>query len=172
MILSLDGYDPDVSGTAFVAPNAAVIGNVSVGDEASIWFGATLRGDNGDNPIVVGARTSIQDGCVVHVSTRTGTIIGDDVTVGHGAILESCTIDDGAVIGMNAVVLERAIVGAGSMIAAGAVVPAGMEIPAGMLAAGVPAQIKKAISGESAAWIERSAAHYVALARRYREQLR
>lgn len=171
IILELDGYAPLIAGSVFVAPTASIIGNVTVEEEASIWFGAALRADNGENKITVGPRTSIQDGCVVHVSTERGTTIGGDVTVGHGAILEGCTIGDGAVVGMNAVVLEDAEVGAGSMVAAGSVVPVGMRIPAGVLAAGAPARIKKEISGESAEWIAHSAPHYVRLARRYREQL-
>ncbi|HEV3310415.1 MAG TPA: gamma carbonic anhydrase family protein [Chloroflexota bacterium] len=168
---ALGGYEPSVAASVFIAPTATIVGNVSVGEDSSVWFGATLRADHEEQAIVVGARTSIQDGCVIHVSTENGTIIGDDVTVGHGAILEGCTIHDRALIGMNAVVLEGAEVGEGSMVAAGAVVPVGMVIPAGMLVAGVPATIKKDISGGSAAWIDRSASHYVALARRYREQL-
>lgn len=170
-VYALDGYEPSIAASVFVAPTATIAGNVSIGEDSSVWFGATLRADHGEREIVVGARTSIQDGCVVHVSTENGTIIGDDVTVGHGAILEGCRIENHALIGMNAVVLEGAEVGVGSMVAAGAVVPVGMVIPAGMLVAGVPATVKKEISGGSAGWIDRSASHYVALARRYREQL-
>ncbi len=171
MILELDGYVPELHPTVFVAPTAAVVGNVRIGQESSVWFSAALRADNGDHAISIGERTSVQDGCVIHVSTKRGTDVGSDVTVGHGAILEGCTIENGAVIGMNAVVLEDAVVGQGSLIAAGSVVTAGLVIPAGVVAAGVPAVIKKAISGESAWWIAHSAAHYVELARRYREQL-
>ena len=170
-ILPLDGYAPRVHETVFVAPTAAIVGNVSIDQESSVWFSAALRADNGDNPISIGARTSIQDGVVIHVSTHRGTTIGDDVTVGHCAVLEGCTVRDRAVIGMNAVVLEDAEVGEGAMVAAGCVVPAGMVIPPHTLVAGVPAAVKKEISGASARWIERSAEHYVELARRYREQL-
>jgi carbonic anhydrase/acetyltransferase-like protein (isoleucine patch superfamily) len=171
LIFELDGYEPRIEETVFVAPNAAIVGNVSIGAESSVWFGAAMRGDNGDNPITIGARTSIQDGVVIHVSTHRGTVIGDDVTVGHCAVLEGCTVHDRAVIGMNAVVLEAAEIGEGAMVAAGCVVPAGMVVPPRMLVAGVPAVIKKKISGASAGWIEHSAAHYVELARRYRGQL-
>jgi carbonic anhydrase/acetyltransferase-like protein (isoleucine patch superfamily) len=171
MIIELDGHRPKVAESVFVAPNAAIVGNVTIGEESGVWFGATLRADHRDNAIRVGARTSIQDGCVVHVSTDRGTTIGDDVTVGHGAVLEGCVIGNRVVVGMNAVVLEAAVVGEGSMIAAGSVVAAGMQIPPGVLVAGVPAQIKKPISGAAAGWIERSSPHYVDLARRYREQL-
>jgi len=171
LILALDGYAPRLADSVFVAPTAAIVGNVTLGEEASVWFGATLRADNGENAICVGARTSIQDACVVHVSSHNGTSIGQDVTVGHGAVLEGCTIRDRALIGMNAVVLEEAEIGEGSMVAAGSVVPVGLKVPPGVLVAGSPAQIKKQISGPSAAWIEKSAPHYVALARRYMEQL-
>lgn len=172
MIMDLDGYSPRLAGTAFVAPNAAVVGNVVIGEESSIWFGATLRGDNGANVIEIGDRTSIQDCCMVHVSLHRGTIIGNDVTVGHGALLEGCTVGDRAVIGMNAVILEDVEVGEGALVAAGSVVTTGMKIPPGVLVAGSPAQVKKEISGQSARWIEHSASHYVELARRYREQLK
>ena len=169
LIFSLDGYEPRIDETVFVAPNAAIVGNVSIGAESSVWFSATLRADNGENAITIGQRTSIQDGAVIHVSTHRGTAVGNDVTVGHCAVLEGCTIRDRAVVGMNAVVLEDAEICEGAMVAAGCVVSAGMKVPPRMLVAGVPAVIKKEISGASAGWIEHSAAHYVELARRYRE---
>jgi carbonic anhydrase/acetyltransferase-like protein (isoleucine patch superfamily) len=153
-----------------VAPTATVIGNVTIGEEASVWFGAVIRGDEPEHEISVGARTSIQDNCVVHVSRQGATLIGADVTVGHGAILESCTVGDGALIGMNAVVLQRAVVGAAALIAAGAVVGSGAEIPARHLAAGTPAVVKKTLEGESLRWITTSAAHYVELSRDYLAQ--
>jgi carbonic anhydrase/acetyltransferase-like protein (isoleucine patch superfamily) len=169
VILEFEDYSPKIAKSAFVAPTAAIVGHVRVGEESSIWFNATLRADNGENDIRIGERTSIQDGCVIHVSTRRGTWIGNDVTIGHGAVLEGCTIQDRVVIGMNAVVLEGAEVGEGSLVAAGSVVTAGMKIPAGVMAAGSPTQVKKEVTGGSAWWIEHSAAHYVSLARRYRQ---
>ena len=125
MILSLDGYEPSIAESVFVAPNAAIVGNVEIGEDSSVWFSATLRADNGDKAILVGERTSIQDGCVIHVSTNWGTNIGSDVTVGHCAVLKGCTISNEVVIGMNSVVLEGAVIGRGSMVAAGSVVSAG-----------------------------------------------
>lgn len=169
-LLSFGGIAPQIHPSAFVAPTATVIGHVIVEEEASIWFGAVLRGDDPDHPIRVGARTSIQDNCVIHVSAQGPTVIGPEVTVGHGAVMESCTIGRGALIGMNAVVLQLATVGEGALIAAGAVVPAGAEIPPRHLAAGAPAQVKKELQGESLRWIETSASHYVALSRDYLEQ--
>jgi carbonic anhydrase/acetyltransferase-like protein (isoleucine patch superfamily) len=169
-ILSFAGIHPRIHPSAFVAPTATVIGNVTIGEEASIWFGAVIRGDEPEHEIRVGARTSIQDNCVVHVSRQGATLIGADVTVGHGAILESCTVGDGALIGMNAVVLQRAVVGPAALIAAGAVVGSGAEIPARHLAAGTPAVVKKELAGESLRWVTTSAAHYVELSRQYMAQ--
>jgi carbonic anhydrase/acetyltransferase-like protein (isoleucine patch superfamily) len=170
VIVEFEGYRPRVSESAFVAPTAVLIGNVTVCEDASIWYGAVLRGDQGEKGIVVGPRSNVQDNCVIHVSHEKGTNIGADVTVGHGALLEGCDVEDGAVIGMNAVVLERARVGARSMLAAGSTVLARTEIPANTLAAGVPAIVKKPVSGAVQRWIDSSAKHYVDMARRYMEQ--
>lgn len=169
-ILPFAGIHPRIHPSAFVAPNATVIGNVTVEEEASIWFGAVIRGDEPEFEIRVGARTSIQDNCVIHVSRQGATLIGAGVTVGHGAILESCTVGDGALIGMNAVVLQRAAVGDGALIAAGAVVGSGVDVPARHLAAGTPAVVKKELAGESLRWVTTSAAHYVELSREYLAQ--
>ena len=168
MIIEYRGKTPRVHPSAFVAPTAVLVGDVEVGEESSIWFGAVLRGDNG--PIRIGARTSIQDNCVVHVSERGRTIVGDDVTVGHCAVMEDCRIEPFALVGSNAVVLGGAVVGRGSLIAAGSVVGERSEIPPGVLAAGAPAKVKKPIEGEAAHWIEASAGEYVSLSRAYMEQ--
>jgi carbonic anhydrase/acetyltransferase-like protein (isoleucine patch superfamily) len=170
MIVEFDGYLPRVSPMAFVAPTAVLIGNVTVAEGASIWYGAVLRGDHGDQGIVVGARSSVQDNCVIHVSFERGTTIGQDVTIGHGAILEACDIADGALVGMNSVVLERARIGPRALVAANSTILAGMEIPAETLAAGSPAVVKKGIEGGAAWWVENSARHYAELGRRYKRQ--
>lgn len=170
-IIEFGGRSPMVDATAWIAPTATLIGNVVVEAHASVWFGAVLRGDDPDHEIRVGARSSVQDNCVVHVSARGPTIIGSEVTVGHGAVMESCVIGDGALIGMNAVVLQGAVVGEQALIAAGAVVAAGAEIPARHLAAGAPAKVKKELEGESLGWVTTSAEHYVELAGRYRREL-
>jgi carbonic anhydrase/acetyltransferase-like protein (isoleucine patch superfamily) len=169
-IMEFGGVRPEVHPTAWIAPTAVLIGRVVVEEEASVWFGAVVRGDDPDHEIRIGARSSVQDNCVVHVSAQGPTRIGPEVTVGHGAVLESCTIGRGALIGMNAVVLQRARVGEEALVAAGAVVAAGSEIPARTLAAGAPARVKKQIEGESLGWIQRSAAHYVRLAGEYRDR--
>jgi len=168
MIMEYKGKRPRVDPSAFVAPTAVLIGDVEVGPESSIWFGAVLRGDNG--PIRVGARTSIQDNCVLHVSEHGQTIVGDDVTVGHCAVMEDCRIEPFALIGSNAVVLTGAVVGERSLIAAGSVVGEKAHIPPGVLAAGAPASVKKTLDGEAARWIDGSAAEYVALSRSYKRE--
>jgi len=167
MILPFDGISPTIAPDAFIAPTAVVIGNVTIGPQASVWFGAVLRGDDPEHAIVVGARTSIQDNCVIHVGSWGPTQIGAEVTVGHGARLESCVVGDGCLIGMNAVVLQEAEVGPGCLIAAGAVVLEKATIPPNSMVAGVPARVRKELDGSSSDWLSRSPAHYVKLSRQY-----
>lgn len=166
-IIPFGGKTPSIHPSAFVAPTAVLIGDVTVGEESSIWFGAVLRGDDPDNGIVVGPRTSVQDNCVVHVGRWGPTVIGADVTVGHGAKFESCTIGDRTVVGMNAVILQGARVGEECLLAANTVVLEGREIPERSLVAGVPGVVKKTLEGSAAEWIEGGGAHYVALSRQY-----
>ncbi len=170
-LFTFRGIRPTIHPKAWLAPTATIIGNVTIEADSSVWFGAVLRGDDPDRVIRIGARTSIQDNCVIHVSTEGPTLVGDDVTVGHGAVLESCTVGHGALIGMNAVVLQRATIGEGALVAAGAVVGAGADIPPRHLAAGAPARVKKAMEGNSFDWIACGAEHYVELARIYRRDL-
>lgn len=170
LILPFDGMTPRVAEDAFIAPNAVLIGNVTVESEASIWFGAVLRGDDPDHGIVVGRRTSVQDNCVVHVGRWGPTRIGAECTVGHGAAFESCTIGDGTVVGMNAVILQEAEVGEECLVAAGAVVRGGMRIPRRSLVAGVPAEVRKTLEGAAARWVEGGGRHYVELSRVYLDQ--
>lgn len=165
MFLEYRGRRPKVHLSAFVAPTATLIGDVEVGEESSIWFGAVLRGDNG--PIRVGARTSVQDNAVIHVSEGCTTIIGDGVTIGHAAVMEDCTIGDGALIGSNAVVLNGATVGRETLVAAGSVVAANDRIPDRVVAAGAPAKVKKNLEGDAAHWVVIGAEHYVRLSRSY-----
>ncbi len=169
-IISINGRTPRIHPTAFVAPNAVIIGDVEIGPESSIWFGAVLRGDHPDHGIRIGARTSVQDNCVLHVSARGPTLVGDEVTVGHGATFESCEIRTRALVGMNAVILHGAVIGAGALVAALSVVPEGMQVPPSTLVAGAPARVRKELTGESAAWVRDSASHYVELAGRYLAQ--
>jgi carbonic anhydrase/acetyltransferase-like protein (isoleucine patch superfamily) len=169
-IFAFRGRSPKIHPSAFVAPTAVLIGDVEVGEESSIWFGAVLRGDHPDHGIRVGARSSIQDNCVLHVSARGPTIVGDEVTVGHGVVFESCEIRRAALIGMNAVILHGAVIGEEALVAALSVVPEGMVVPPRTLVAGAPARVRKELSGESAGWISGSSRHYVELSRQYLDQ--
>jgi carbonic anhydrase/acetyltransferase-like protein (isoleucine patch superfamily) len=166
MIIEYRGRRPKISAKAFVAPNAVVIGDVTIEDDASIWFGAVLRSDQNQYPIIVGARTSVQDNCVIH-SGEAPTILEADVTVGHGAIMEGCVIKCGAIIGMNVTVLENTEIGEESLIAAGSVVVPHTKIPPRVLAAGSPAKVKKEISGEALNWIKMGSSTYTNLCRSY-----
>ena len=168
MIIEYNGKKPRVSGKAFVAPNATLIGDVEVADGASIWFGAQVRGDLGR--ITVGAGSSVQDNAVVHADVGKQTVIEEDVTVGHGAVLHSCTIKRGAVIGIKAVVLDDAVVGEQAMVAAGSVVTAGMQIPPRHLVTGMPARVKKELDGKSLWWVEQSPGDYTRLTESYLQQ--
>jgi carbonic anhydrase/acetyltransferase-like protein (isoleucine patch superfamily) len=159
------GKRPRVAQDAFIAPTAALIGDVTVESGASVWFGAVLRGDFG--PIVVKAGANVQDNVVVHVERERPTIIEADATVGHGAVLEACVIQSRAVVGMHAVVMNGAIIGEEAMVAAGAVIPEGMQVPARHLAAGVPAVVKKELSGRSLEWVGMAAEDYRELAATY-----
>jgi carbonic anhydrase/acetyltransferase-like protein (isoleucine patch superfamily) len=167
VIVPYRGRTPRIHPTAFVAPTAVIIGDVEIGPESSIWFGAVLRGDHPVHGIRIGARTSIQDNCVLHVSARGATVVGDEVTVGHGAVFESCTIRRGALIGMNAVILHGADIGEEALVAALSVVPEGMAVPARTLVAGAPARVRRELTGDAAAWVRDSAQHYVDLSRTY-----
>jgi carbonic anhydrase/acetyltransferase-like protein (isoleucine patch superfamily) len=170
LLLPFEGTWPEIADDAFIAPGAVVIGNVRIGAQASVWFGAVLRGDNPEHPIVIGPRTSVQDGCVIHVGNWGPTVVGADCTIGHGAKFESCTIGDGCTVGMNAVILQEAVIGARSLVAAGAVVLEKTEVPANSLVAGVPARVRKQLDGSAAEWVARGGCHYVKLSRSYLEQ--
>ncbi|MCG6956239.1 MAG: gamma carbonic anhydrase family protein [Gemmatimonadetes bacterium] len=169
-ILSFGGRTPKIHPTAFIAPTAVVIGDVTVGPEASIWFGAVVRGDDPQNGIVIGAGSSVQDNCVVHVGVWGPTVIGENVTVGHGAKFESCIIGNRTVVGMNAVVLQGAVIGEECVLAANTVVLEGARIPPRSVVAGLPGTVKKSLDGSAAEWIGRGGRHYVELSRSYLEQ--
>jgi carbonic anhydrase/acetyltransferase-like protein (isoleucine patch superfamily) len=164
-LVELDGVSPTIGEDVYLAPTAVLIGDVRVGDRASIWFGAVLRGDS--SHIEVGAESSIQDNVVIHCAKRLPTVVGARVTVGHGALLEGCVIEDEALIGMGAIVLQHALVRAGALVAAGSVVPERAEVPSGVLVAGVPAQHKKQLSGSALAWTSHAADEYQQYRMRY-----
>lgn len=164
-ILAFEGKEPRIAPDAFVAPTAVLIGDVVVEEGASVWFGAVLRGDF--NRIVVGAGSTVQDNSVLHTAEDQPTVIGSNVTVGHLSMLEGCTVEDGALIGMGSIVLNRARVGSRAMLAAGSVVREGGEIPPEVLAAGVPARVKKELGGSSSEWVEMAAREYQGLRLKY-----
>ncbi len=167
-IYALDEDEPEIDATAYVAPDAVVIGRVKIGPESSVWPGAVLRGDHGY--ITVGARTSVQDGTIVHCTAASPTVIGDDCVVGHNAHLEGCVVEDNCLIGSGSVTLNRAVIGQGSVVAAGAVVAEGFEVPPRSLVAGVPAKVKR--SDVDASGTERSVQTYIATAKHHRTGLR
>ncbi|HKP23353.1 MAG TPA: gamma carbonic anhydrase family protein [Dongiaceae bacterium] len=167
------GVTPTIAASAFVAETAVVIGDVTIGDEASIWYGCVLRGDG--NYIRVGARTNIQDGTIVHVNHEregaagTRTIIGADVTIGHMALIHACILEDGCFIGMQACVMDGAVVESGAMVAAGALVTPGKRVKRGELWAGSPAKLKRMLSEAELKYFVYTAQHYVELAASYRK---
>ncbi len=167
-IYALGEVEPSIDSTAFVHPEAVVIGKVFIGPDSSVWPGAVLRGDYGE--IRIGARTSVQDGTVVHATTEHPTLIGDDCVIGHLAHLEGCRIENASLIGSGSVVLHRAVVGPNGLVAAGAVVSNDVVVPPHAMALGVPARIKA--DSVQASMIEGIAAKYVQNAARYREDLR
>jgi carbonic anhydrase/acetyltransferase-like protein (isoleucine patch superfamily) len=159
---------PDIAPTAYIHPDAVVIGSVSIGGHSSVWPSTVLRGDYGE--IRVGDRTSIQDGAVIHATHDLWTTIGSDCVIGHNAHLEGCTIEDGALVGSGAIVLHRVVVRSGGLVGAGAVVAGGTEIPSGAMALGVPAKIKPdTVTPEM---IQLAVDVYVENAKRYPQELR
>jgi carbonic anhydrase/acetyltransferase-like protein (isoleucine patch superfamily) len=170
MIYSLDGIAPVIGPGAWVAPDANVIGAVTLAEEASVWFGAVLRGDG--EPIAVGARSNVQEACILHTDLGYPLTVGADCTIGHKAILHGCTIEDGSLVGMGATVLNGAVIGAGSLVGAGALVTEGKAIPPGSLVMGAPGRVVRELNADARGRLIASAAHYVANARRFREGLR
>ena len=159
---------PRVAPTAFIDHSAQVIGDVVIDDESSVWMNAVLRGDV--NSIRVGRRTNIQDGCVVHVMSGTHpTALGDEVTVGHGALLHGCTVEDRCLISMGAIVLNGATIGCDSIIAAGSVVVEGCHVPARSLVMGSPGRVRRSLRDDEVSSIQRYAAHYVEYRKAYSE---
>lgn len=154
--------------TAWLAPGAIVVGDVEIGAESSIWYGTVVRGDV--NSIRVGRRTNVQDQCVLHVTAeRFPCVVGDEVTVGHRAVVHGCTVEDGALIGIGAVVLDGARVGSDAWVAAGALVPPGAVVPDGTLAVGVPARVRRTLDAAERAEQRRRTLRYVETARLHAE---
>ncbi len=162
MRLRLGDHSPAVDESAWVAPSASVIGRAIVGPRASVWYGASVRGDLAH--IAIGEGSNVQDNATLHADPEFPVSVGSGVTIGHNAVVHGCTVEDDCLIGMGAVVLNGAVVGTGSLVAAGAVVSQGMQVPAGSLVAGVPAQVKRSLRPEEQEHIRLNAAAYVALA--------
>lgn len=159
-------HRPTLDPTVFLAPGAVVMGQVTIGAESSLWFGAVVRGDAA--PITIGAQTNLQDGTIVHVDDGVPCVIGSRVGVGHRVILHGCTVEDECVIGMGSILLNRAVVGRGSFVAAGALVPEGMVIPPGSLVMGVPARVVRPVDEALSARIRATWMHYLEHSRRHR----
>jgi carbonic anhydrase/acetyltransferase-like protein (isoleucine patch superfamily) len=170
MIWTLDGIAPEIDPTAWIAPDANLIGRVQIGPEASVWFGAHLRGDN--EAIVVGAGSNVQEGCVLHTDMGFPLTIGANCTIGHKAMLHGCTIGEGSLIGMSATILNGARIGRGCLIGAGALVTEGKDIPDGALVMGSPGRVVRLLDTAGQARLLASAAGYQANARRFRAGLR
>ncbi len=166
MILPYLAHKPDIDTRAWLAPDAAVVGRVHIEADASIWYQSVLRGDV--NSIHIGKRTNIQDGTVVHNSEDAPCVVGNDVTVGHKALLHGCEIQDGCLVGMGAIVMDHAVLEAGCFLAAGSLVPERKVLKGGYLYAGSPAKERRPLTDKEKAFLLASAAHYVELANAHR----
>lgn len=156
-----------VDPTAYIAPGAIVLGDVTIGAESSIWFNAVVRGDT--EAIRIGSQTNVQDLCVLHADAGFPCVLGDRVTVGHAAIVHGATVEDDCMIGMRAVVMNGAKIGKGSLIAVGAVVTEGIEVPPGSLVMGVPGKVRREVTAADRERIVRAALHYVEQAKKFQE---
>jgi len=166
MIRAYKGTRPRLGARAYVDASAQVIGAVELGDDASVWMNTVIRGDV--NRIRLGARTNVQDNCVLHVTAQHPTVLADDVTVGHSVTLHGCTIERHCLVGIGAIVLNGAVVGEESIVAAGALVPEGMEVPPRSVVMGAPAKVRREVTEEERAGLRRYAENYV----RYKDEYR
>ena len=166
-VLSYDGKAPRLAASVFLAEGSVVAGDVEIGEDSSVWFGTVVRGDV--NHVRIGARTNLQDLTVVHVHAgKHPTIIGDDVTAGHRAVLHGCTVKDRCLVGIGAIVMDGAVVGPDAMVGAGALVPPGMVVPPGKLVLGSPARVIRDLTPAELASLRDTAARYVGYAAKYR----
>lgn len=165
IILPWEGEWPTIAESAFIAPGAVVIGNVTVGAESSIWFNTVVRGDI--SPITIGERSSVQDCTVVHVNMDAPTVIGNDVTIGHSALVHGTTVHDGVLVGMGAILMSYSEIGAGAVIAAGALIPERTQVPAHAVMVGMPAKQRSALDDEQAQHLAGIPGRYVRVSRQY-----
>ena len=166
-ILGFAGREPRIDATAWVAPTATVIGDAVLHPSSSVFYGAVIRADS--DSVTLGERSNLQDNVVIHVDAGTPVTIGSGVSVGHGAVVHGCTIEDDCLIGMNATVLNRAVIGRESLVAAGALVLEGTVIPPRSLVAGVPAKVRRELTDDEVAGLHRNADSYVTLSEQHRE---
>lgn len=167
LVLPFQHHTPQMAENVFIAPGAAVVGQVQLGAHSSVWFNATIRGDV--NAVTIGSQTNIQDNACLHVTYQKWPLtIGNKVTVGHGAILHGCTLEDLVLVGMGAIVMDGAVVETGAMVAAGAMVTPGKRVKSGELWAGRPAQFMRQLTQEETDYLSWSATHYSRLAEHYR----
>lgn len=165
-VYQLDELIPQVPASAWVAPNAQVMGDVVMGERSSLWYGAVARGDTAT--ITIGADSNVQDGSVLHADAGVPLTIGEGVTVGHQVVLHGCTVGDGSLIGIGAIVLNRARIGRHCLVGAGSLVTEGKEFPDGVMIMGTPAKVVRELTSEQIEGLRKSAAHYVANAERHR----
>ncbi|MFO0672841.1 MAG: gamma carbonic anhydrase family protein [Polyangiaceae bacterium] len=170
-VYALGDKTPVLGKNVWIAPNASVIGDVTLGDDVSIWFGVVLRGDCG--AIRIGARTNVQDGTVVHVTGgKANTTVGEDVTIGHMALLHGCTVEDRALVGMGSILLDNCVVGHDSFVAAGALVSPGTVVPPRSMVMGRPARVVRAIEERDLVWTQEASRLYLGYAEEHRTSLR
>jgi carbonic anhydrase/acetyltransferase-like protein (isoleucine patch superfamily) len=163
LLITFAGKTPNPHPSAFIAPNATLVGDVTIAADASVFYGSVLRGDT--DSISIGVGSNVQDNVSMHTDTGLKLVVGSGVSIGHGAVVHGCVIEDNCLIGMGATVLNRAVIGAGSLVAAGAVVLEGTVIPPGSLVAGVPAKVRRELTDEEREGVRQNAVHYVELAR-------
>lgn len=167
LLLSYDGYEPDVAPDAFVAEGVTLIGAVTLRSQAGVWFGAVIRADGA--AIEVGEGSNVQDGCVLHSDPSFPVVIGARVSIGHRAVVHGCTVEDDALVGMGAILLNGAVIGRGSLVAAGSVVLEGTVVPPGSLVAGVPGKVKREVTDAERERMQSGAKSYVTRAQKYRD---
>lgn len=165
MIKEFKGINPIIHNTCYISESVDIIGNVVIKENANIWFGTRIRGDM--NSITIGENTNIQENSVIHVDSHCGTYIGNNVTIGHGAIIHGCTINDNVLVGMGSIILNEAIIGKNTIIGAGSLIPQGKEIPEGVLCLGSPAKVIRKLTEEEINKIQESADNYVSISKNY-----
>ncbi|MFF9286342.1 gamma carbonic anhydrase family protein [Streptomyces griseosporeus] len=168
LIRGIGGREPRIDENTFVAPTASVIGDVTLAEGASVWYGAVLRGDV--ERISVGAQSNVQDNCTLHADPGFPVTVGERVSIGHNAVVHGATVEDDCLIGMGATVLNGAVIGAGSLVAAQALVPQGMVVPAGSLVAGVPAKVRRELTEEERQGVTLNGTMYAELGKAHREE--